>query len=278
MGIDNFALLVIMVYAEFINPYGIKTTRGINSQASSDRLSQFGTARDYHEFDLQNDINWYTERDEDYAMPPSFDNSDPFSGPTEDKFVMSSDKENQDENHQPFNDPIVDPFGQTNYLDKPWPLTSIGYVKDGVKVTDYYDFDGKCVEQDLNGNIINLKDFQEIDTRRRTDACSSCLEENKISCDCYLVGESKNTHELKDQTGEKDVDFDLDSNSEDNFERSLQEHHESDAAKVKEGDRDATNDELLIYANEDDYEVFELRIVHRKNRTGFEENKIYQLF
>ncbi|KAJ0764460.1 putative protein kinase CMGC-DYRK-PRP4 family [Helianthus annuus] len=259
--------------SEFTNPYGIKTTRGISSQASSDRLSQFGTARDYHEFDLQNDINWYTERDEDYAMPPSFDNSDPFSGPTEDKFVMSSDKENQDENHQPFIDPIVDPFGQTNYLDKPWPLTSIGYVKDGVKVTDYYDFDGKFVEQDLNGNGINLKDFQEIDTRLRTDACSSCFEENKISCDCYLVGESKNTHEPKDQTGEKDVDFDLDSNTEDNFERSLQEHHESDATKVKEGDRDATNDELLIYANEDDYEVFELRIVHRKNRTGFEENK-----
>ncbi|KVI04853.1 Protein kinase, catalytic domain-containing protein [Cynara cardunculus var. scolymus] len=176
--------------SEFTNPYGIRTTRGVSSQASSDRLSQFGTARDYHEFDLQNDLNWYRERDEDYAMPPSFDNSDPFSGPTEDKFVMTAEKENQDENRQPFFDPILDPFEQTIYLDKPWPLTSIGYVKDGVKVTDYYDLDGKCVEQDLNG-----------------------------------------------------------------------------------GDADATNDELLMYANEDEYEVFELRIIHRKNRTGFEENK-----
>lgn len=267
MFIDNFALLAIMVCAEFTNPYGIKTRRGVSSQASSDRLSQFGTARDYHDFDLQNDLNWYTERDEDYAMPPLFDNSDPFSGPTEDKFVMSSDKENQDENHQPFLDPILDPFGQTNYLDIPWPLTltSIGYVKDGVKVTDYYDLDGNCVEQDLNGKEVILKDYQEIHTGHKTDVCNSCLEENKISCDSYLIGGYKNTHESKNHMEEKDADFDLNGNFEDINERNL-EHHESDAAKVKEGDPDATNNELLIYANEDDYEVFELRIIHRKNR------------
>ncbi|XP_076944591.1 uncharacterized protein LOC143615324, partial [Bidens hawaiensis] len=257
---DEF--LSIYSSSEFTNPYGIQTTRGISSHASSDRLSQFGTARDYHDFDLQNDINWYTERDEDYAMPPVFDNSDPFSGPTEDKFVMSSDKENQDENQQPFLDPIADPFGQTDYLDKPWPLTltSVGYVKDGVKVTDYYDFDGKCVEREVNDKGVNFKDFQEIDTGSKTDVY-------------HLVGGSENTHELKSQTGEKDVDFDLDSQSEGIFDRSLQEPHENDASKVKEGDPDATNNELSIYANEDDYEVFDLRIIHRKNRTGFEENK-----
>ncbi|KAK9063362.1 hypothetical protein SSX86_017232 [Deinandra increscens subsp. villosa] len=258
--------------SEFTNPYGIRTTRRNSSHASSDRLSQFGTARDYHDFDLQNDVNWYTERDEDYAMPPLFDNSDPFSGPTEDKFVMSSDKENQDENRQPFLDPMLDPFGQTNDLDKPWPLTltPFGYVKDGVEG-------------------INLNDFQEIDTGHKTDVCKSCLEENKISCDCYLVEGSKSAHELKNHLGGKGEDFDFNSNSEGIDERNLQEHDESDPAKVKEGDPDATN---LNYANEDEYEVFDLRIIHRKNRfvttlkmhirhrwqnrrvrTGFEENK-----
>ncbi|KAK1415498.1 hypothetical protein QVD17_31280 [Tagetes erecta] len=262
-------------FSEFTNPYGVKTKRGVSSQASSDRLSQFGSARDYHDFDVQNDLNWYAERDEDYAMPPLFDNSDPFSGPTEDKFVMSSDKENQDENHQPFLDPVLDSFGQTNYMDKPWPLTltSVGYVKDGVKVTDYYDLDGNCVEQDLNGEGVILKDYQEVHTGYKKDVCNSCLEENKISCDCYRVGGSKTTHESKNYKDEKDADFDLSSNFEDINERNVQEHHESDAAKVNEGDPDATNNELLIYANEDDYEVFELRIIHRKNRTGFEENK-----
>lgn len=221
--------------SEFTNPYGIRTTRAVSSHASSDRLSQFGTARDYHDFDMQNDLNWYTERDEDYAMPPLFDNSDPFSGPTEDKFVTTSEKENQNENLQPFLDPMLDPFEQTNYLVKPWSLTSIGYVKDGVKITDYYDIDG---------NGINLKDFQETDM---------ALEEIKGNYDCNLVGGSDNTHEPKNQVGQKDVDFNAD--------------------KVKEGDTNTINNDLLIHANEDEYEVFELRVIHRKNRTGFEENK-----
>ena len=105
-----------MVCADFTNPYGIRTTRGVSSQASSDRLSQYGTARDYRDFDLQSDFNWYAERDEDYAMAPLFDNSDPLSGPTQDKFVMTPEKENQDENIQPFIDSILDPLEQTNYL------------------------------------------------------------------------------------------------------------------------------------------------------------------
>nr|XP_043613571.1 dual specificity protein kinase CLK1-like [Erigeron canadensis] len=274
--------------SEFTNPYGIRT-RVVSSQASSDRLSQFGTARDYHDFDLQNDLNWYTERDEDYAMPPLFDNSDPFSGPTEDKFVMTSDKENQDENLQMFLDPILDPFEQTSYLDKPWPLTSVGYVKkDGVKITDYYDLDGKCVERDLNGATLygsfegdNLKDFIETEAACNSNICSFCLEENKRSCDCCLVVESKNCHLPQNQMGDKDVDLDMNTackgvhggNLHEDREGDASKLKESDAAKVKEGDADATNNELLMHANEDEYEVFDLRIIHRKNRTGFEENK-----
>ncbi|KAL7589827.1 uncharacterized protein LOC111919707 isoform X1 [Lactuca sativa] len=251
--------------SEFTNPYGIRTTRGVSSHASSDTLSQFDTARDYHDFDLQNDLNWYTERDEDYSMPPLFDNSDPFSGPTEDKFVTTSEKENG----QPFLDPIFDPFEQTNYLDKPWPLTSIGYVKDGVKVTDYYDLHGKYIEQDLNGATvynsnkgISFKDFQETDTGCKSDVCSWCLKENKRTCDCYLLGVSNNTHEPQNQVGQKDVDFNVKSDSE-----GKKDHD------FKKGDVDATNDDLLMHGNEDEYEVFDLRIIHRKNRTGFEENK-----
>lgn len=262
--------------AEFTNPYGIRTTRGVSSQASSDMLSQFGTARDYPDFDLQNDLHWYAERDEDYAMPPLFDNSDPFGGPTEDKFVMSSEKENQDENIQPFLDPFLEPFEPTNYLDKPWPLTSIGYVKDGIKVTDYYDLDGKYVDRDMNDAIvyssfqgIDSRDSQDTDTRCKSYICSSCLEENKRSCDCYLVEQSKNTHESQNQMGEKDVDFNVNSDdSEGSYGKNLHAHRESDAAKVtvKESDADATNDELLMSANEDEYEIFDLRIIHRKNR------------
>ncbi|GKC31487.1 hypothetical protein Tco_1038781, partial [Tanacetum coccineum] len=253
--------------SDFTNPYGVRTTRGVSSQASSDRLSQFGTARDYPDFDLQNDLNWHTERDEDYAMPPLFDNSDPFSGPTQDKFVMTPEKENQDENIQPFFDPVLDPFEQTNYLDKPWPLTltSVGYLKDSVKVTDHYDLDRKCVEQDIY-SANSFKDFQETDTVRKSDVCSFCLGENHRSCDCHLVERSKNTREPQDQVCEKDVEFDLNCGSEGSFGKTLHTNHELEASRAKEGDLKAINDELLMYRNEDEYEVFDLKVIHRKNR------------
>ncbi|KAJ6432510.1 hypothetical protein OIU84_019697 [Salix udensis] len=49
------------------------------------------------------------------------------------------------------------------------------------------------------------------------------------------------------------------------------EAHELEAAI---GGEDVNADELLrCYNQEDEYEVFNLRVIHRKNRTGFEENK-----
>ncbi|KAK9077942.1 hypothetical protein SSX86_001999 [Deinandra increscens subsp. villosa] len=191
--------------SEFANPYGIRTLRGASSHASSDRLSQFGTARDYHEFDMQNDLNWYREKDEDYAMLSCFDNSDPFGGPTEDKFVMTLEKEDQDDNLGLDFDPLLE---KTNCLDKVWP-TSIGYLKEGVK----------------------------------------SIVLNDRSCDDDLVGDSKGTHDSQNKVCKKDADFDL---------------------NTDEGD---VVDVMSMNGNDDEYEVFDLRIIHRKNRTGFEENK-----
>ncbi|XP_076940568.1 uncharacterized protein LOC143609805 [Bidens hawaiensis] len=192
--------------ADFKNPYAIQTLRGASSYASSDRLSQFGTARDYQEFDMQNDLSWYREKDEDYAMPSSFDNFDPFSGQSEDKFVMTNEKENQNDNLDLDFDPLLD---KSNRLDKVWP-TSIGYLDD---------------------DVLDIKNY------------------NK-SCDDDFVGESKRNRVLQNKTCEKDVDFDQNSD------------HNA-----------ATVDELLTNGYEDEYEVFDLRIIHRKNRTGFEEHK-----
>ncbi|KAK1421337.1 hypothetical protein QVD17_23588 [Tagetes erecta] len=197
--------------SEFTNPYGIRALRGVSSHASSDRLSQFGTARDYHEFDMQNDLNWYREKDEDYAMPSCFDNSDPFVvGPSEDKFVMTFEKENKNDNSDLDFDPLLE---KTNRLDEVW-LTSIGCLKDGVKGIALNDLD---VEEDN-------KSFDDDD-------------------DDDLVRDAKRVHELHKKICEEDADFNLNS------------------------------DVSLANGNEDEYEVFDLRIVHRKNRTGFEENK-----
>ncbi|KAA8539572.1 hypothetical protein F0562_026264 [Nyssa sinensis] len=120
--------------SEFTNPYGIRTATRGNSQASSDRLSEFGTARDYHDFDMQNDMYWYNEKDEDYAMPPCFDRSDTFGYPSEDKFVMTSQTEKQSDSQLGLNH-ISEGFqsvGRTDYLDKPWPFndSSMGNVNE----------------------------------------------------------------------------------------------------------------------------------------------------
>ncbi|KAD5962104.1 hypothetical protein R6Q59_014364 [Mikania micrantha] len=205
---------------EFTNPYGLRTVRGASSHASSDRLSQFGTARDYHEFDMQNDSNWFREKDEDYAMPSCFENSDPFGGPSEDKFVMTFEKEKQNENLELDFDPLLE---KTNRLDKIWH-TSIGCLKDGVKG-------------------IALKDLVDI-------------EDSNESCDDDLVDDSKRNHELQNKICKKDADFDL--------------NNDYDAAKLDESD---AVDSPLMKGTEDEFEVFDLRIIHRKNRTGFEENK-----
>lgn len=46
-----------------------------------------------------------------------------------------------------------------------------------------------------------------------------------------------------------------------------------DSGAVEGEDRDISDELQLYNSNEDEYEIFELRIIHRKNRTGFEENK-----
>ncbi|KAI3721054.1 hypothetical protein L2E82_32057 [Cichorium intybus] len=222
--------------SEFTNPYGIRILTGANSHASSDRLSQFDTARDYHEFDMQNDLNWYKEKDEDYAMPSCFDHSDPFGRPTEDKYVTTLDKDNQIENLELVLNPILDPLEKNNHLHKVWP-TSIGYLKEGIETTDDYEHDIKSVTLCSSLKGIDLNDFPD------------------------LVGDSKETHDLEIKTDEEDVDFKVKSD----YDGEIQKICEQDAAKFEETD--------AIVTNEDEYEVFDLRIIHRKNRTGFEENK-----
>lgn len=76
---------------EFTNPYGVHTSYRA-SPTSSDGMTQFGTARDYPDFDIQNDLFWYKEKDEDFAIPSLLLLED-FSGDfSEDKFVTAVQK------------------------------------------------------------------------------------------------------------------------------------------------------------------------------------------
>ncbi|KAL7214771.1 hypothetical protein ACSBR1_027038 [Camellia fascicularis] len=223
--------------SEFTNPYGIHSR--VSSQASSDRLSQFGTAHDYHDFDMQNHPYWFNEKDEEYSAPFQFGRSDSFIWPSEDKFVTTLEIEKQIDSQMGLNH-MLEGFQTVErniYLDKAWPssLSSMDDVN-GVQVTNYHHFEGnfdegileKEKDQDPKDHaFIDLKDF----LPNRND-------EYEGRNDTKVVGES----------------------------------HEPDGAADEE--ESVTADQLLMHdTNAEEYEVFNLRIVHRKNRTGFEENR-----
>ncbi|GFY84486.1 protein kinase superfamily protein [Actinidia rufa] len=165
---DSSEEFVSLCSSDFTNPYGIQTMTRVSSQASSDRLSQFGTACDYQDFDMQNDLYWYNEGDEDYTVPPH--------------------------------------FGR-----RALPVSGLK----SINLTD--DLHIPVAEKDFRRN--GKKDYE---------------------------GGSA-TEEATDP------------------------HEPEGAADEEEG---ITAYQLLMYdINENEYEVFNLRIIHRKNRTGFEENK-----
>lgn len=252
--------------AEFTNPYGIRTTRP-TSQASSDRLSQFGTARDYPDFDMQSDLFWDKENDEDYAMPPLFAGRDSDGDPTEDKYITTVQIERS------FTDQLhysCISGGYTNYLEKGLPLTSVEYVKDEA-CKDYYDLnedyrleqsDEKHEEHCKHLKVVNANDVHH--SRGETVASNTNFTQRNSTYDS--VGGFNNTPDFHILVTTKDNH----SNEHDNYEINnneviVGESHESEAAADEDGA--VISDELLIYENvEDDYEIFDLRIIHRKNR------------
>ncbi|XP_057476831.1 uncharacterized protein LOC130764545 [Actinidia eriantha] len=280
--------------SEFTNPYGIRTMTRVSSQASSDSLSQFGTARDYQDFDMQNDLYWYNEGDEDYTMPPHFGRSDSFICPSEDKYVMTLDIGKQIDS--PLGSNHISEGLQTvessDYLGKPWPFTvSSTDNENGVQFTDYYHMDEKvqyersavnekkgCTVCRCSASIctcgseaggffgrdqslMNLKVADEDDFKYKKSSTSERAEEYNLTDDLHIPVAEKDFQ----RNGNKDYEGGS------AREEAADPHEPETAADEEEG---ITADQLLMYdINEDEYEVFNLRIIHRKNRTGFEENK-----
>nr|GLL28008.1 MAP kinase kinase kinase mkh1 [Ipomoea trifida] len=294
--------------SEFTNPYGIRGDTCLSSQASSDRMSQFGTARDYHDFDMQNDLFWYREKDEDYAMPPDFGGSDFAAGPSEDKFVMTLDSGKQS---------AADVLSLDCEFEA-HPLTSVDNNRDAKDETskDYCHFDkslqtrggddGKCGRDcadyscssplcacccgagvvyrgdpaeygivDLKLTDINdLLDEQsgERDTEFRI---SDSIKKNSPH---DWAGDLESTPHLRSPVIDKDCYpfIDVDDFEYKDDKPKAGEPYEPDAAPDEEGGT-ASDELLMLNASEDDFEVFNLRIIHRKNRTGFEESKDFPI-
>ncbi|OMO76021.1 hypothetical protein COLO4_25732 [Corchorus olitorius] len=285
--------------SDFVNPYGLHSASQADSDTSSDRLSQFGTARDYPDFDMHNDLFWYDEKDEDYFMTPCFAGSDLYGCPSEDKFVTTSETEKQHDDTLSLH---KKPEGfQTeasiDYLDKPclFNMTCINGENE-VQALDYYHFDGcnglggdfdreESSLYDENPKNLTYVSSKETDLNnlhlkvaRDINPDYNSASEHKSNKNLYSSQRSsidwidgfKGASDLVDKIADKDVlPNTIDSygveDDEDNG-----EVIEPKAAADQVND---ATDELLMYSNEDEYEVFNLRIVHRANRTGFEENK-----
>lgn len=273
--------------ADFTNPYGVRVVGVASSQASSDRLSQFGTARDYHDFDMQNDLNWYKDKEDDCDfMPPCLGSSEFYDEPSEDKFVMTFQKQDQCVNDSDFKDEsdTCQSMRENNHDDKLWSFPPMDYAKDSVEIKDYYDlnensYDRDEIKNDKNSYLdqgyhdedseiqiltsFNESNFHFKPTGDRQNECVLDVEhETDTSCIYRDLKSTSTINDYIDKEGyceSRKGNFEGEDNNKVN-----KTSYENDTAGDEGGS--ATGDELVYDTNEEDYEVFSLRIIHRKNR------------
>ncbi|KAL9230200.1 hypothetical protein vseg_005585 [Gypsophila vaccaria] len=265
--------------SDFTNPYGQRSTRRASSDTSSDRLSQFGTAREYHEFDMQTDL-WYDDKDDGPYMTPSFGGSDPFGCPTEDKFVMTSEDGNLSRNPFSFNRLSEGSEESDNRFEYPFqsPKTCVESVDNG-QVKDCYHLDDELYpEVGIRRNLGRAApdEGEELDLKLK----ESILKELEFKISKQSISDvefdgSKSVYEASNQESLIVNHYDHDIGV-----VHLAEVHKSSVERRNEvKEQEETTPEEIPYweTNEDEYEVFDLRVVHRKNRTGFEECKEFPI-
>ena len=312
---QNRASYSFSLFAEFTNPYGIRSTSPGNSKSSSDELSQFGTARDYHDFDMQNDLFWYNEKDDGNFMTPSFEGPDFFGCPSEDKFIMTSDIDKQWENPLDLNKDSKELQSDITieYLDKACHFSVIPAKDESeVRIIDYYHFDksnqleasvdgdrGGCVNNEctipccnfsmegkgfygenpkkveylsnkqtavdnFDVNIVDDVTQPDIYYARGKGTDKSIDYADKIDSTNYWAESFDNSSDLHDKVAKKDfMSNGINKYEVGNYEMN-EEANELKAAKNSEDD--AADEILMCDTHEDDFEVFDLRIIHRKNR------------
>ncbi|KAL0382128.1 UNVERIFIED_CONTAM: DYRK-family kinase pom1 [Sesamum calycinum] len=186
------------------------------------------------------------EKDEDYAMPPLFGGRDFDGDPSEDKYVMTVQTEGCIDDQVAYN---FIPDGSTN-LEK--------------VVKSMADIAPIIVVRPLTVLVAMVLELFTHMIQRTQTGKSKSFGNNRD------VGMVKKDSQLKEND---DYDFIYD-------EVIASKKREPKVAVNEENG--ATSDELLLYeAKEDDYEIFNLRIIHRKKDhirhrarlTGFEENR-----
>ncbi|XP_074287209.1 uncharacterized protein LOC141612352 [Silene latifolia] len=253
--------------SDFSNPYGQRSTTQPGSGTSSDRLSQFGTAREYQEFDMQTDL-WYDDKDDGPYMTPSFGGLDPFGCPTEDKFVMTSETGTLSKNPFSFNRLSEGSEGSDSRFEYPFQSHDIRIENiDNGQVKDYYHLD-----DELNPQVgirweldrAGYSDVEDIDSKLKEFSLKDSVQEPDGSRNIYEAEKQELLVVNRYDFGPGDC-------------KELVTSSEEPNAAVNEPEGTAPEEIPYWEANEDEYEVFDLRIIHRKNRTGFEESKEFPI-
>lgn len=270
-----------------------------NSDASSDRLSQFGTACEYNDYDLQNDLYWYDDKDEGHFLTPSFQGSEPFGCPTEDKFITNLESQEYLDNSENFNGThdIFRSDSNVDYSDKP-SLYDMAFANEGQKLhvfeSRHFDEEGQCErfkgkEEDstpcggglMYGSYLNLQSNDAIGFKLK-DVEGVCSEDH--SGTKHIANASSNRYATK-HTPDDSVDRPRSSSDlhkgdcgEEFIFENIDENEEVDdpiengdignpEAVGGQGEESVFADEILMQENrEDEYEIFDLRIIHRRNR------------
>ncbi|KAG6602616.1 hypothetical protein SDJN03_07849, partial [Cucurbita argyrosperma subsp. sororia] len=253
--------------SEFINPYGIP------SDSSSDIASQFDTARDYHEFDLP----WYDEQEDVNFMTPSLEGQDLFGCPSEDKFIMTTER---DEQFSSLSAPeksflcCAAPSSDESLLEvinHPYCVDRYKQLEGGFEgfPEDSIPFRKCCA---ANGEFYSQKTA---DCSYLNPSFNETVKDIATNCDlapCRDYSKGFEDHnDPRNKVIEKISVLNATSSYKDGSHEVEDEANESEAAA--DGDGIAADELPMYHICDDEFEVFDLRIIHRKNRTGFEESK-----
>ena len=247
---------------------------------------------------MQNDSYWYDEKEEGHFMTPCFNGPDYFGCPSEDKFVMTSETGKQFEISLGLYDKSEGEIeGNIDYLDKQclYNVTSVNNKNEAQSMNYHHDFDKK---NQLEGDIDrdgssghNCKFFTET---------GGIYGKNSVDC-IYTSSKGPDLGDFQLKVGESPTDYDTVpvhmENKNANYygikgsksdwiegfkstsgivENGIDDFEVGDGGGVNgeahelaadTGGEDVNANELLMYYNqEDEYEVFNLRVIHRKNR------------
>ncbi|KAG2601695.1 hypothetical protein PVAP13_5KG605800 [Panicum virgatum] len=276
-----------------LNPYGLWSPRHSQSDASSSEM-EFGTARQYDSTDLFFQEGWLYD---DHLFPSKLDDEDD-EGKEEDKFVLGVHDGSEligigklgaghSHRHEHIGSDRCEGCAEVYTCSSPLCGCCGGGLKiDGLEVArsssstvygryqimdDQTEILDDCAQDGFqfkqSGDVVLECDMPR-DPGRGDDDSELSVVEKELQMLSSFDNDAVANHSVHDFTDNGE----LDDSSEKNLKSSSNEEY------LKEAEEDPeSNIDLALSNFHQEYEVFELRIIHRKNRTGFEENKDFPI-